>query len=200
MGGSTDVRRDSGTGVLGVARLSRHWSRSGSISLVVGAWLALTIILAWVATAVPPLRIECGDVETMVCEGTVTAAQTRGLARPHPLILGASVSRGPAWPTAMGHRATVAFDLAGVPGTTTIRLYYDMGGHWGGVTDKGALEVVAWSLGWAAIVAAAGVGVVRGYLVGREFELGAKRELGGLAASGRPPRPAPKLLQEGIAT
>ena len=104
---------------------------------VVGAWLALTLIIASVATAMPPLRVVCGEVETTVCEDTIAAARTRGLTRPHPLILSASVSAGPAWPAAIGHRATVTFELAGTPGSTTVKLFYDIGGHWGGVVDSG---------------------------------------------------------------
>ena len=50
----------------------------------------------------------------------------------------------------------MTFDLLCVPGPTTVRLFYDIGAHWGGAPDRGALELAAWSLLAAGVV---GVGV-----------------------------------------
>jgi hypothetical protein len=110
-------------------------------------------VLAGAAASSAPLRIECGTIDQRTCRETVTAALDRALPSLHPLVLAARVGPGPAWPNGMGHRATVTFDLAGVPGSTDVRLFYDMGGHWGGTTDRGAIELAAWALAWAGIMA-----------------------------------------------
>ena len=117
------------------------------------AWLVLTVLVAAAASAVAPLRVECGELDPTECRATVVASQARGLAQFHPLVLGASVSAGPAWPHAIGQRASVTFDLAGVPGPTTVRLFSDIGGHWGGMADRGTLELAAWSLAVAGLAA-----------------------------------------------
>jgi hypothetical protein len=63
------------------------------------------------------------------------------------LILGAHVEPGEAPESSqVGHRATVDLDLLGVPGTTSIALYFDQGAHWGGESDRPQTEIVAWAL------------------------------------------------------
>ena len=54
----------------------------------------------------------------------------------------------------MGHRATVTFDLLGVPGPTVVALYYDIGAHWGGVTSRAPVELAGWALLMATIAVA----------------------------------------------
>ena len=111
------------------------------------------------ASVAQPSRITCavGRLAVQACHETVAAALERGLAPFHPLILAAHVEPGPAAdPSQYGLRASVTFDLLGVPGPTTVRLFYDIGAHWGGAPDRGALELAAWSLLAAGVV---GVGV-----------------------------------------
>ena len=95
----------------------RRWSRAG---LSAAAWLVLTVLVAAVFSAVAPLRVECGELDTTECQDNLVASQVRGLARLHPLILGARVSAGPAWPHAIGQRATVTFDPGETFGGTDI--------------------------------------------------------------------------------
>jgi hypothetical protein len=133
---------------------------------VAAGWLLATVAIVAAVSSVSPLAIECGTLERTECRDTVKAAVARGLPWPHPLALAAHVTSGPAWPAAMGHRATVAFDLAGVPGRATVRLYYDIGGHWGGVIDRATPEVAGWSFATAGIIAS-GVMVALGWLLRR---------------------------------
>jgi hypothetical protein len=123
-------------------------------------------LLASLASAVAPLRVTCAPaLDGQVCQDTVTAARTRGLAATHPLILSAFVEPGEATdPGESGHRATVTFDLLGVPGPTTIRLFYDVGGHWGGVSNRTTLELAVWSLTMAGLVITI-VGLVGGAVI-----------------------------------
>ena len=107
---------------------------------------ALAIAFA-VSTNVPPLRIECsGEMPVEACRGSVDATLRRGLVVPHPLILAAHVEPGPAGANEVGHRATVTYDLLGMPFPTVVELYYDQGGHWGGEPDHGWPELPLW---WA---------------------------------------------------
>ena len=113
------------------------------------AGLILTgLAIAFAVSAnVPPLRVECpgGAMTDEACHDSVRATLRRGLVVPHPLILAAHVEPGPAGPTETGHRATVTYDLLGMPFPTVIGLYYDLGGHWGGVADHGSPEIpLAW--------------------------------------------------------
>ncbi len=122
----------------------------------------LTGIVAVSASVAQPLRIACaaGGLADQACHETVAAALERGLAPFHPLILAAHVEPGPAAdPVQNGHRATVTFDLLGIPGPTTVRLFYDIGGHWGGAPDRGALELAARSLLAAGVVCLGVVGL-----------------------------------------
>lgn len=106
-------------------------------------------------------------LDTQVCHDTLSAAQTRGLATSHPLILSAYVEPGEATePGQSGHRATVTFDLLGVPGATTVRLFYDMGGHWGGVPSRTAPELGAWALLTAGLIIGALALVVGALIAG----------------------------------
>ena len=128
--------------------------------LLLLAGLALTVAGA---NAAPLSRSCADDLDARACEGAVSAVLRRGLPDPHPLILSAHVEPGSA-PGAdeFGHRATVALALLGVPGTTSIELFYDSGAHWGGQSDRADSEIRAWSLAplaVGAILAAAVLGV-----------------------------------------
>jgi len=107
---------------------------------------------------VAPLQVKCAPaLDDVVCRRTVVASLERGLAPFHPLIVSAYAEPGEVPDSGqVGHRATVTFDLLGVPGQTTVALYYDIAAHWGGVTSRGGAELAAWALLVAAIV----VGVV----------------------------------------
>lgn len=109
--------------------------------------VALTALNILAGTAAPPLAVACSPaVAREVCRETIDAARARGLPPVHPLILGARVEPGAASGEGeLGHRATVTFDLLGVPGTTDVRLYFDIGAHWGGRADRGAIELALWS-------------------------------------------------------
>ncbi len=122
------------------------------------------------ASAVKPLSVTCApELDAQVCQDTVAASLSRGLAPFHPLILSALVEPGEATgPGESGHRATVTYDLLGVPGPTTVRLFYDVGGHWGGVPSRSATELGVWALlaaalafGAVAVVIGLGVRMVR---------------------------------------
>jgi hypothetical protein len=108
---------------------------------------ALALVFA-VSANVPPLRIECPtrDMSVEACDASVRASLRRGLTVPHPLILAARVEAGPAGSGEQGHRATVSYDLLGMPFPTVVELWYDLGGHWGGVADHGWPELPLW---WA---------------------------------------------------
>lgn len=118
--------------------------------------LAAALLVA-AGMAVRPLARTCApSVRDDVCAETVSAALKRGLAPLHPLILGSHVEPGPAAGAArLGHKASVTFDLLGVPGPTTVRLFLDMGGHWGGEVDRSDAEIAAWAM--APLVLALGV-------------------------------------------
>ena len=139
---------------------------------VVALLLVVLAIGFAVSANVPPLRIECpaDAMAVATCRDAVDATRRRGLTVPHPLILAARVAPGPAGPTENGHRATVTYELLGMPFPTVIDLYYDMGGHWGGVADHGWPELPLWWL--VPVVALLGLG-------------------GWLFTRGRRPRPAP---------
>lgn len=118
-------------------------------AVVLAALLLLAgVVLSVFGMSAAPLSQTCAEeLDAVACDGAVSAVLRRGLPDPHPLILGAHVEPGSA-PGAdeFGHRATVSFDLLGVPGTTAIELYYDRGAHWGGESDRAADEIRAWSL------------------------------------------------------
>lgn len=117
------------------------------------AFVALLLLLAGVVlTAVgvnaPPLSRACAEgMAPAACESAVGAVLRRGLPELHPLILSAYVEPGAAsGPQDFGHRATVEFELLGMPGTTVIELFYDSGAHWGGESNRSDDEIKAWSL------------------------------------------------------
>ncbi len=160
-----------------VARTTGRRALLRRLSAVLAVVL-LTAILAVSASVAHPLRITCaaGGVAGQACDETVTAALERGLAPFHPLILAAHVEPGPAAdPGQNGQRATVIFELLGVPGPTTIRLFSDVGGHWGGVPDRGALELGACSLLVASIVGVAVVGLAFAVAAGLAGSLARRR-------------------------
>ncbi len=141
----------------------RRWP----VALASGICVALLIVvIAVLASSVAPLRVTCAStIPADVCAGTVAASLTRGLPV-HPLVLAANVEPGPAaLSNTAGHRATVQFDLLGVPGSTSVRLFYDMGGHWGAVPSRSAMESAAWALAASAIAVGLGGLVIVG--VGR---------------------------------
>lgn len=124
-------------------------------ALVLGA--SLLVVLGTTAT---PLARECGaGMPERACAAAVDAVLARGLPELHPLILAAHVEPGPAAETGdLGLRATVGFDLLGVPDRTLVELYYDQGGHWGGVSERSDTAIAAWALApLLAVVAVGGV-------------------------------------------
>jgi hypothetical protein len=141
----------------------------------VGGTLLLILLFALGASSIRPLRIGCAPgLDSQVCADTVTASLSRGLAPFHPLILSAYVEPGEVTGAGeSGHRATVTYDLLGVPGPTTVRLFYDVGGHWGGVPNRTAPELAAWAL----LTSAIAVGIVG--LVGSGIRRWSRRRVGG---------------------
>jgi len=154
-----------------------HPRRLGRRGRALWVFTVVTLLgIAWLiggATA-GPVRETCDPaLSPGACAETVTAALKKGMPRLHPLILTAHAEPGPASrPDQLGHRATVTFDLLGVPGPMTVRLYTDMGGHWGGVPDRGAAELALWSAAQAGLVAA-GVGISVWWLYRRRRNPGA---------------------------
>ena len=125
--------------------------------------VAVLLGTAWVAmsAAVGPLRQTCDPaLATDVCLETIDATLRKGMPRLHPLLLAAHVEPGPAArPDQFGHRATVTFDVLGVPGPTSVRLFFDTGGHWGGVASRGSAELALWVVAQGFVVAAAAGGL-----------------------------------------
>jgi hypothetical protein len=110
-------------------------------------FLVASVALALAVSAdLPPLRIECpaDGMSAETCHASVDATLRRGLEAPHPLVLVARVEPGPAGSDEVGHRATVTYELLGMPYPTVVELYYDMGGHWGGAADHGWPELPLW--------------------------------------------------------
>lgn len=132
---------------------------------IVGAgWLV-------VGLATRPIEQTCDPaLRRDVCVETIDAALRKGLPAVHPLLLAAHAQPGPAARSEQfGHRATVTFRLLGVPGTVAVRVFFDAGGHWGGIADRPATDLAAWTIAWASALgialAAVAAGVER--LVGR---------------------------------
>jgi hypothetical protein len=133
---------------------------------MVAAVVALVIaglLLVVVGTTAPPLARTCAaNLSEAACESAVNAVLRRGLPPLHPLILGAHAEPGAApGSDQFGHRATVAFDLLGVPGPTSVELFFDEGAHWGGEADRSGAEMAAWAVA-PLLVAIIGAAVVLG--------------------------------------
>ncbi len=123
---------------------------------------AILLVAVGVSSSAPaPTCAE--DMDETACQSAVGAVVRRGLPAFHPLILATRVEPGPApGPQDMGHRATVEFELLGMPDPLSIELYYDVGAHWGGRPDRTDEEVAAWTLAPLALalsIAAAFLGV-----------------------------------------
>jgi hypothetical protein len=112
------------------------------------AILGLAALILAVGALLPPLQeTSTTSLSADVRHETIVAALERGLAALHPLILDATVEPGPASaPPELGHRATVTFSMLGVPGTTRVKLFVDVGAHWGGTPDRSDGELAVWSL------------------------------------------------------
>lgn len=132
--------------------------------MAVAAVLVAAVLLGLAAIAMGavarPLQGTCDPaLATDVCLETIDAGLRRGLPRLHPLILTAHAEPGPAaGPDEYGHRATVTYALLGVPGPTTVRLFFDAGAHWGGIPSRGDVELAAWAAAQGVVVAGAVVG------------------------------------------
>jgi hypothetical protein len=131
-------------------------------SLIGAAWIVIGI-------AVRPVQETCDQaLATDVCFETIDAAMRKGLPSVHPLLLAAHAEPGPAArPDQFGHRATVTFEALGIPGPVSVRLYFDSGGHWGGIVDRAASELALWTVTQAVAIAAAGSAGSRLLLRGR---------------------------------
>lgn len=125
--------------------------------------LSLVLIgLLWVVLGVGarPIEETCdARLTRAVCVETVDAALRKGLPVIHPLLLTARAEPGPAAESdQFGHRATVRFGLLGIPGPVSVRLFFDAGGHWGGIADRGTAELSVWSMAQGVVVAGAAAG------------------------------------------
>jgi hypothetical protein len=127
---------------------------------MVGALAFATALLVVAGTRLAPMSRSCApDLSPAACEAAVAAVLRRGLPALHPLILAARVEPGSAaGAEELGHRATVTFDLLAVPGSTSVELHSDQGGHWGGRSDRSAAELAAWSLLPLLLASVVGVG------------------------------------------
>ncbi len=139
-------------------RLVEHrarWRRLLIVAFLVGAiWVAIGV-------AVRPLRQTChAALPADVCLETIDAAIRRGLPRVHPLIVSAHAEPGPAARAdQFGHRATVTFDVLGIPRRVAVRLFFDAGAHWGGISDMEGPELAVWSAGHGLAVGGAAAGL-----------------------------------------
>jgi hypothetical protein len=120
------------------------------------AVLLLGALLVTVSATVHPLQQSCDSALTAeVCLETVDAALRKGMPRLHPLLLAAHVEPGPAArPDQFGHRATVTFEVLAGPGPTSVRMFFDAGGHWGGIASRGAAELALWAVAQGVAIAA----------------------------------------------
>jgi hypothetical protein len=121
---------------------------------------ALLLVVVGVASAAPAPTCAEG-MDEVACTSAVGAVVRRGLPRIHPLILATRVEPGSApGPQDNGHRATVELDMLGMPDTTSIELYYDVGAHWGGRLDRAEAEIVGWALAPLVVAGAIASGVL----------------------------------------
>jgi hypothetical protein len=127
-----------------------------------GGLLIVALVVILIGTSTGPLNRSCGDgLSEDACSGAVRAVMLRGLPDVHPLILAAHVEAGSA-PGAgdLGHRATVTFDLLGLPDQTDFDLFYDQGGHWGGESDREDAEITTLTFAPLFIAGAAAMAIV----------------------------------------
>jgi len=124
--------------------------------------ITASLLLVVVGTSAAPLSRTCApSLPEGACTAAVSAVVRRGLTAFHPLILAARVEPGSEpRPEQVGHRATVRFDLLGVPRPLRIELHYDQGAHWGGVPDRGEPELAAYALAPMAVAGLIGVAIV----------------------------------------
>lgn len=114
-----------------------------------------------VGSSTAPLSRTCVGLETTACDGAIEAVRRRGLAGIRPLILSVTVEPGSApGPQELGHRATLTYQMLGMPDPTVIKLYYDQGGHWGGETERSDTELAAWALAPLVLAALLALAVV----------------------------------------
>jgi len=118
------------------------------VAIAAAILVLLGVLVVFAGTSATPMSRTCAEgMDVTGCEEAVTAVMKRGLPALHPLILSAHVEPGSApGPQDLGHRATVTFELLGVPGPTSVNLYFDRGAHWGGESDRGDTEIKAWAL------------------------------------------------------
>ena len=119
------------------------------VALLIGAgWIAFSSFMR-------PVQQTCdSSLSSEICMGSIDAALRRGLGPLHPLLLSALAEPGPAArPDQFGHRATITFGMLGVGDPASVRLFFDEGGHWGGVANMGAVELAAWVVGQGLLVA-----------------------------------------------
>jgi hypothetical protein len=146
------------------------------LRLTAGLLGAALVGLLWVLLGVVarPIEQSCDPQLTRpICLETIDAALRKGLPAIHPLLLTARAEPGPAaGADQLGHRATVRFGLLGVPGPVSVRLFFDAGAHWGGIADRGAPELLSWSVVEGVIVAVTAAAV---WLLLRRRRLSATR-------------------------
>lgn len=132
-------------------------SRARAAAAGTGIGVLVGIVWLAIAASFAPLRVTCDPaVPADVCAETADAGLRRGMPRVHPLITGAHVGPGPAFPDGYGHRATVTYAL--LPGPAVdVRLFFDAGGHWGGIPSRSDIELALWAL-----VPVIGLGVAGG--------------------------------------
>ena len=145
-------------------------SGKGRGRYLVALALGILVAIGWIviSTTTYPLRETCDPaLSAGACSETIVAALKKGMPRLHPLLLAAHAAPGPdSANDQLGHRATVTFDVLGMPGPITVDLYVDMGAHWGGVVEPGSTDVAMWLAAQGVLVAVA-VAAIASWLVRR---------------------------------
>jgi hypothetical protein len=116
--------------------------------LLAAALLVTSVVWVGIGTSSGPLMLTCApQLEPGACTAAVDAVMRRGTPALHPLILSAYVAPGSA-PGAheLGHRATVTYELAALPTSAEVELYFDQGAHWGGHPDPSETMMSAMAL------------------------------------------------------
>ncbi len=152
--------------------------------------IGLLLGVGWVlASTIPrPLQETCDPaLSPGACSETIFAALERGMPRFHPLLLAAHAEPGPqSRNDQLGHRATVVFDALGMPRPITVKLYVDMGAHWGGSVDPRERDVALWLVAQGVLVASVVVGLA--WLVRRRARARLRHERPGAIRRGRADR------------